>query len=237
MHALWRHTSGIPDSVRAGLGKGRTYSSEALAALPTKRREEVLWFAGSWTAHAMAAAKQHGLLLWTDDRVVEFLAAEYFGLQRVWTQAVLFWLRDRGLLDSTRTNRASAELQARRYTGTFTDPDVVVEAAKLAEWKPNSLIFQRNLKVMGDAATHPRVCVLMATALIRACMLEVRLAANQNAVISSALERLKARDRSLRLVRDVLNALPGAMQLNPLGAQEAQRILVAWLRGNHALMV
>jgi tetratricopeptide (TPR) repeat protein len=224
-------------AVGAGLGKGKTYSSEALAALPTKRREEVLSFAGSWTAHAMAAAKQHGLLLWTDDRVVEFLAAEYFGVQRVWTQAVLFWLRDRGILDSTRTNRASAELQARRYTGTFTDPDVVVEAAKLAEWKPNSPMFQRNLKVIGDAATHPRACVFMATALIRACMINVRLAANQNAVISSVLERLKGRDRSLRLVRYVLSALPGSMQLNPLGAQEARRIIVAWLRGNHALLV
>lgn len=224
-------------AVGVGLGKGKNFSSEALAALPTKRREELISFAGSWTAHAMAAAKQHGLVLWTDDRVVEFLATEYFGVQRVWTQVVLFWLRDRGLLDNTRTNRASAALQARRYTGTFTDPDVVVEAVKLAEWKPNSLIFQRNLKVIGDAATHPRACVFMVTALIRACMIDVRLAANQNAVISSVLERLKVRDRSLRLVRYVLSALPGAMQLNPLGAQEAQRIIVAWLRGNHALIV
>jgi hypothetical protein len=224
-------------AVGVSLSQGQTYSSEALANLPTKRREQVLSFVGSWTAHAMAAAKQHNLVLWSDDRVVEFVAAEYFGVPRVWTQAVLFWLRDRGVVDRGRTNRASAELQARRYLGTLTDPDVAVEGARLADWKPNSIIFERNLKVIGDATTHPRVCLLMAVATIRACMTEVRLPANQNIVVFSVLERLKARDQSLRLVRYVLSALPGAMKLTPLSAQEAQRIVAVWLQANRALIV
>jgi hypothetical protein len=230
LRVSWREVS-------AALARGQTYSSEALAALPPKRREELLSFAGSWAAHAMAAAKQHGLVLWSDDRVLGFLAKEYLGVQRVWTQAVLYWLRDKGVLHEDTVNQASAELQARRYTGTFTNAEVVVRAAKLADWNPNAIMFERNLRVLAEATTHPRACVLMATALIQSCMTEVRIEANQNAVVASVLERLKARDRSLRLVHHVARAIPGAMQVNPFGAKQALRIIAAWCQASGRLVM
>lgn len=230
-----RHRSSWQE-VAAALN-GHAYSSEELALLPTKRREELLSFAGPWAAHAMAAAKENGFLLWSDDRVIEFLAKEYFGVERVWTQAVLHWLRARGLLDDTRLRRASAELQARRYSGTFTDAEVLVQAARLADWQLAHPVFERNLRPLESPATDLRVSGAMALALISACMIDVRLARTRTLIVSAVLERLRTRDRSLRVVQYVLRALPVVMRLNPIGAQRATAIVWTWLQTNSGLVV
>jgi hypothetical protein len=228
--ASWRE-------VQSALAKGSILSSEALAAMPTDRREQLISFTGDWAAHAVAAAKQHGFVLWSDDRALEFLAKEFFAVSRVWTQVVLHWLRSRGVLDDLRLQQASAKLQARRYTGTFLDAGVLVQAAKLAEWKLNSPMFERNARVLSDTTTDPRACLNMAVALIGACMTDVRFAATQVAIITSVLERLKVRDRSLRVVQHVLRGIPVGLRLNPLGAVQASKIVSAWLRTNQPLIM
>jgi hypothetical protein len=50
-----------------------------------------------------------------------------------------------------------------------TDP-VLVQAAKLAEWKLNSPMFERNAMVLSDTTTDPRACLNMAVALIGAVL-------------------------------------------------------------------
>lgn len=225
------------NEVGSALTKGRVLSSEALALMPSDQREQLISVTGDWAAHAIAAAKQHGFVLWSDDRVLEFLAKEFFGVTRVWTQAVLHWLRSRNVLDDVRWQQASAKLQARRYTGTLLDAGVLVQAAKLADWKLNSAMYERNARVLSDATTDPRACLTMAIALIAACMTDVRLTAMQVAIVTSILEQVKTRDRSLRIARHVLHGIPGALRLNPLAANQAIQIVRAWLHTNQPVIV
>lgn len=223
--------------VEATIAKGQLLSSEAMATMPAEQRDQLISVAGEWSTHAMAAAKQHGFVLWADDRVLEFLAKEFFVVPRVWTQVVFHWLRTKGVLDDVRVQQASAKLQARRYTGTFVDAGVLIQAAKLAEWNLSSPLFERNAKVLADTTTDLRACVHMAVGLIGACMTDVRLGAMQVAVVTCILDRLKARDRSLRLVRHVLRAIPAALGLNALGANQASKIVAAWLRAHQSVVV
>ncbi len=227
--ASWRE-------VGASLAKGQTLSSESLAALPTERREQLLSIAGAWSAHAMAAAKQHGFVLWSDDRVLEFLGKEFFAVPRVWTQAVLRWLESSGRIDDVRMRQASAKLQAYRYSGTFVDAGVLVQAAKLAEWKLASPVLQHNFRVLGAPTTDQRACVSMALGLIAACMADVRFSTTQTIIITSILDRLKARDRSLRIVQHVFRMIPLEMRLNPFGARQASEIVAMWLRANQGVL-
>lgn len=156
--------------------------------------------------------------------------------QRVWTQAVLRWLRNRDLIDDTRLSRASAELQARRYSGTFVNTEVLVQAAKLADWRLAHPMFERNLHVLGHATTELRVSGALAVALICACMTDVRLAPTQTLVVSAILERLRGRDRSLGIIHHVLRAIPVAMRLNPIGARRAAEIVATWLQTSSGLI-
>jgi len=215
--------------VRVALQAGQTLSSTALAEMPANRREQLTPIVGEWAAHVMAAAKQRGYVLWSDDRVLEFLGKEFFGVSRVWSQAVFTWLRGKGVIDDARLRQVSAKLQASRYSGTFVDAGVLVQAARLADWNLNSIFFERNLRPLVASTTDPRVCAAMALGLIAACMTDVRLSTTQNTIITSILARLKTRDRSLRIVHHVLRLIPAAMRLNPLGAHGASKIVRAWL--------
>jgi tetratricopeptide (TPR) repeat protein len=223
--------------VAARLAKAQLFSSERLAKLPAKRREELISFTDDWTAHAMAAAAEREYLLWSDDRLTEFLAKEFFGVGRVWTQVILHWFFERGVLEASQVRRASAQLQARRYSGTFIDEHVLVEAARLAEWKLADPVFERNLRVIREPTTRAVACGVMALTLIKACVTEVRLAATQSVIVHEILDRLRARDPSLRLIHYVLRNIPRIMHLSPYGAQAATGLVSTWLRTNQRLVV
>lgn len=77
----------------------------------------------------------------------------------------------------------------------------------------------------------------MSLALISACMTDVRLAASQDAIVTSILDRLRTRDPSLRIVDHLRRAIPTAMRLNPLGARRALQIVVAWVQANQGLVL
>jgi tetratricopeptide (TPR) repeat protein len=223
--------------VAARLAKTHLFSSERLAKLPAKRREELSSFTDDWTAHAMAAAAEREFLLWSDDRLTEFLAKEFFGVGRVWTQVILHWFFERGVLDASQVRRASAKLQARRYSGTLIDEHVLLEAAKLADWKLSDPVFERNLKVIREPTTRAVACGVMALTLIKACTTEVKLPPTQSVIVCEILERLRTRDPSLRLVHYVLRNIQRVMPLNPIGAQTAISLVSTWLRTNQRVIM
>jgi hypothetical protein len=212
-------------------------SSEELASFPAERRDEILSLAGTSNAHVVAAAKARGFLLCSDDRVVEVVAKEFFGVERVWTQTVFAWMHKRGVLDLQAYRRAAAVLQARRYSGTWSDENVLVEAARLAQWRLTDQLLDRNLAVLGKPSTRPQACLAMAVTLIRACMMEVSLSTSQVAVVTAIMERVAARDPSLRIAREVVRRMPAAMPLLPFQARAAVQIVAGWMRAKPRVVV
>ncbi len=76
----------------------------------------------------------------------------------------------------------------------------------------------------------------MAVTLIRACVTEVSLSTSQVAIVTAIMERVAARDPSLRIASEVLRRLPAAMPLAPFQARAAVQIVAGWLRAKPRLV-
>ncbi|WP_437968083.1 hypothetical protein WMF04_01755 [Sorangium sp. So ce260] len=203
--------------------------AKLLASLEPHRRDKLQTFVGEGSAHAAAAAGQAKYLLWTDDRVHEFVAKEFFGVERVWTQVVLGWLCEVGVLNETEFLRASARLEAFHYSGTWVNPGVLVEAGRLANWQANSVMIQRNLRVLGDRNTPPASRLATALEFIIAVNKEVALDVSRDALILATLERLRDHPVGLRIVREITRQLRSVMWLEPLRARQVLATIQAWL--------
>ena len=106
-------------------------------------------------------ASQPGYLLFSDDEILRSYAKTNFGIDAgischvdgVWTQVVLKHCVHRNLLDKAEYNKMTIELVRSRYYHTIFDTDVLIEAARQADWKPaepyNSLV-----QTFGDRRTN-----------------------------------------------------------------------------------
>ena len=141
-------------------------------------------------------------------------------MERVWTQAVLDWLRQTGVLNDVDFLRASARLEAFHYSGTWVNPGVLVEAGRLANWQANSFVLQRNLRALGDRTAVPANRLQMALDFILAVVNEVSLEPSRDALIITTLERLRDRPVGMRIVQELARRLQIAMRLNPIRAHQ-----------------
>jgi hypothetical protein len=94
-----------------------------LAALDPKRRGELEKMFGRDGVEAALLALAPGHVLWTDDFVFAEVAKSELGVERVWTQAMVEHLANRGLIDRALADEAHAKLvgfdyQCTHFTGT-----------------------------------------------------------------------------------------------------------------------
>jgi hypothetical protein len=177
----------------------------------------------------LAAAKDAGYLLWADDRVQEFFAKNIFDVDRVWTQVVLEWLQQAKIVSNEEFRRASALLQALRYTGSKIGADFVIEAGRLSEWHAGSLMLQRNLRVLEDNHVAPGVCLEIALEFTLAVSREVRVPLSRHNLLVSMLERLRRHSDGRRIIQELVRRLRTTMELDPIRAQQTKSTIEAWL--------
>lgn len=205
-------------------------SSLALAGLDANRREEVERLAGSSGIHSIAAAKDAGFVLWGEDRVQAILAMELFEVKRVWSQVVLAWLKDQGVISAEEYLHASIKMQGLRISGIGVQADTLIEAGRLSGWQSESLLLHRNINVLSENTTVPQNVVFMASGFIQAIKREAPITLNQDALISLTLEELNKRKDGALLIQALMNVLPRQMPLDPIGCAQIQDVIRAWLK-------
>ena len=70
---------------------------------------------GQHGAESLVVASQSGNLLWTDDMIAAAYGGMRFGTRRVWSQIVLQWLAQSGVISDVEFFRATAKLVGWRY--------------------------------------------------------------------------------------------------------------------------
>jgi hypothetical protein len=102
-------------------------------------------------------ASQPGYLLLSDDEVLRSYAKTNFSIDAgisyhvdgVWTQVVLQHCFNRNLLDKVEYDKMTIKLVCSHYYHTTFDTDVLIEAARQAEWKPAEP-YNTLVKTLGD---------------------------------------------------------------------------------------
>ena len=102
-------------------------------------------------------ASQPGYLLFSDDERLRFYAKTNFGIDAgtdfhvdgVWTQVVLQHCVNRNLLDKVEYDKMTIKLVCSHYYHTTFDTDVLIEAARQSDWKPDEP-YNTLVQTLGD---------------------------------------------------------------------------------------
>ena len=102
-------------------------------------------------------ASQPGYLLFSDDEILRSYAKTNFSIDAgischvdgVWTQVVLEHCVNRNLLDKAEYDKMTIKLVCSRYYHTIFDTDVLIEAARQSDWKPDEP-YNTLVQTLGD---------------------------------------------------------------------------------------
>jgi hypothetical protein len=145
-----------------------------LASIDPVQRETLTRFLGQYGIEAIALAMEPGAVLWTDDLTQGDLSASMFGARRIWTQAFLEHSMRNGLITGERYAEAVAKLLGMRYESTRFDNAVMVQAARLAGFQPDSWPFAQASRVFslpgGAIDQLLRIALLFFVELLQECV-------------------------------------------------------------------
>ncbi len=173
-----------------------------------------------------------GRTVWTDDGVVALIAREKFGARRVWTQAVLRWLNEQGILSSARYADASARLLGWQYSFTSVNPQVMRAAANQSEWNPGRRPLKQAIAYLALDSVRTQDAALLGAFLVAYCYRDAVLPGTRCSVLLGASESLARRsdfERGLLLFESLL---PRVFGLNAGGQHDAMQTFRAW-RAEH----
>jgi tetratricopeptide (TPR) repeat protein len=199
-----------------------------LARLEPETREAFRRVFGPETAESMMIAKERECPLWTDDYVTGFVTERELSTQRVWTQSVIFWLRDMGILSDEECEVIAARLCGFNYVFTSTSQNTIIVACGLCEWNPDRQPLQGVLDRFEDQAR--RHDMLRAVAgLLPALWRKAPLPDYAARVMLRMLEKLARSRRGITTIVSLRQRLDVIFGLNVIGAEEARTVIEAWL--------
>lgn len=199
-----------------------------LARIEFKDRQKMVRVFRSETAESIAIAKESGCPLWADDYVTGVLAQSELLVPRVWTQAVCFWLRDAGSMSSEECNVVTARLCSFNYRFTSISVQTIVTACGLSDWDPDK---QPLLGVLERLGEHEREqdMLMLAAGLLPAAWREAPLLDSASRVTIRVLEKVSTTRRGLAIIHAIHGRLDELFGVNVLGADDARRVVEAWL--------
>jgi DNA-binding PadR family transcriptional regulator/tetratricopeptide (TPR) repeat protein len=123
-----------------------------LAAVEPKTRELLEQYLGHYGAETAVAAAKPDAVIWTDDLPQAGLAMTTFGASRVWSQVVLLSLTEAGILTQEEYSSAVAKLIGFGFQSTFFDSRVMLECAKIAEFRTSRFPLKQLIDVFQQAS-------------------------------------------------------------------------------------
>src|SRR5262249_8685703 len=114
----------------------------------------------------LAAAPE--TMLWTDDLVFGLFAQTDFRTQRVWTQAVLYILRQETVITSQVFDQAVARMAGWNYQGIMLNEDTLLAAAEVAEWDTGRWPVPAVMRSLGNPEADAVMRLRMAAQAVKA---------------------------------------------------------------------
>jgi tetratricopeptide (TPR) repeat protein len=206
-------------------------SGAALAAIEPSKRDALEKLFGPDGAESMVLASDAGCVLWTDDLIAAQIAAQEFGVCRVWTQLVLGNMADAGLVTPEEYSDASARLVGMQFMVTMFDSSSVFAAIRLAGWSAAASPAAQILKVFSDPSTDlPSLLRIFVGFVVR--LFREPLTAEARCEITRAfLDALAGRPNALAQLRSLRALSSRVFGLNVVGKDQFDTCFDSWLRG------
>lgn len=120
------------------------------AELNPEQRELISKVLRRYNLDSMLLARSPDTTYWTDDWVVSIVGRNDFQASRVWTQVVLFVLKDEGAITQQEFDQAVAKMVGWHYTSLLCNDATLIAAAEIAEWDNSRWPVPEAMKTLGS---------------------------------------------------------------------------------------
>ncbi len=208
----------------------KTTGCHSLAELAPTDRQDLEKMMGTSGLESAVVGAGSSRLLWTDDGVTAILAREKFGTRRVWTQGVLRWLNQSGILSNDRYANASAHLLGWRYEFTSVNPEVLRVTACQAEWQPVRRPLKEALEYLARDTVRSQDSATLGAMLVAHCYLDTALPESRHRLVVAMAEALAKRSHAHQALALCRRALPRAFGINAVAREDGVETFDAWLK-------
>lgn len=200
-----------------------------LAGVEPEIRSDIDRLFGTSGLESMVKASQPGNVLWTDDCTVGVTAQKHFGTRFVWTELVLRHWVETGRMDRESYLQACARLIGFGYAPVPYQPDVLLVAGELAQWRPHVFPLSQVIGVIGTSALNSRSLLLFLIQIFPQLYRRISLAPARTLVLDAILSTVCLRNDGQALLRALTKSLPEGFGLDVLGGRAAMAHVHAWL--------
>ena len=197
--------------------------------LDKELREKIKPVLGEATLQAIATANRDGHVLWADDWAVAQVASELVGCERVWSQAVVRSLADRGQVAEEVFTDFSVYLANAGYRHTRLSPHMIIRAARDSDWDASRRPFSSLIELLGSAEYEEMGVARVALVAMKEIWQHCPLASLRHAAWTALLEKVGARERGASLLHALLASVDAVFGVNVVGADDAREAIQAAL--------
>ena len=202
-----------------------------VAALDPERRNLLEKIFGWEGLEAAVAALVPGSILWTDDLVFAEYAKSELGVERVWTQALIEHLANRGLIDRAVAEEAYAKLVGFNYQATHFRGSAIVAALRVSNGSVDAFPMGQMIQAFGPlaaSAADRKMAFLMLAEFILKLSLEPLLPETKCIATKALLDTFPT-DAETKAQFAVFRVQCGSlMTLNPLAQADFLRCFDQW---------
>lgn len=156
---------------------------------PTKREPFEKMF-GEYGLESMLLGARPDCVLWSDDLVQAHIAVTEFSARKCWTQLLLVFLTDLGLLEAKERDIATAKLIGMEYQTTIFDSSAIIEAVHLTDATPWQMPLKHFVREFAAPNGDVRGLLRILAELILRIYREPLLPENRSKVITAFLDAL-----------------------------------------------
>lgn len=190
------------------------------------RRDRVVEAVGRRQLDSILLADEPETVLWTDDLYLGVLGRTDFQIRHVWTQAVLFVLRQQDLISQKEFDLAVAKLVGWHYQGIEFNEETLVAAAEIAEWQMDRWPVPMILRALGNGKGGPVAKLRIAAQSIRSVWRRAIPEHARHGFLFALLDTIN----SVRLVKRLHQVIPEVFSVDVFSADEVRDCIAVWLR-------
>jgi hypothetical protein len=201
-----------------------------LATLDPETRDLLDKAFGRYGAEAIILASTPGRVLWTDDfRQAGFAMTEH-GVRRIWTQAMLQLCFERGSLTSELYFEMSAKLLGNGYSFTSSNAQIVLAAARLADWNADRWPLRQSLDEFKSQSIDTIPQVQLAASFLLRLYQEPLPHEVRDCLFIRILDNLATKADGIEGILAIQQIIPRLFGLNVIGTEQCSACLRNWLQ-------
>ena len=201
-----------------------------LAELEPKKRDILIQAFGRYGAETILLACMPEAVLWTDDLVQAKLAGTEYGVSHVWTQFVIEKCAESNIVRPEVFLEASAKLLGYGYSFTAKSPDIIRQAAVIAEWKIDEWPFSQALSFFAEEPADLMQVIMLTAHFLKLLYQEPLPLESRKIITEKILENIAGKEGGIQGIFDLRrNLLPIIFGLNVVGLAQVIETIDAWL--------